>query len=94
MILLADAHRAWVAESLDKGNNFRDGKWKESIAVGSEAFVTATKEKLGVRGRGRVVIGGNGSYELQESLATYKGILGYENEGLRLQNAYFWSENI
>jgi hypothetical protein len=91
---LADAYRAWVEESLGKGNNFRDGKWTESIAVGSEAFVTATKEKLGVKGKGRAVIGGDGSYELRESPAAYKGILRPEKEGLRVENAYFWNENI
>ncbi len=90
---LADAYRAWVEESLGKGNNFRDGKWTESIAVGSEAFVTATKEKLGLKGKGRAVIGGDGSYELRESPAGYKGILGHENEGLRLDNTCFYSDN-
>lgn len=43
----AEAHREWVEESLQKVNHFRDGKWTESVAVGSKAFVAATKEKLG-----------------------------------------------
>ena len=30
----------------------RDGRWTESVAVGSEAFVAAAKEKLGFRGEG------------------------------------------
>jgi putative transposase len=72
------------------GNNLRDGKWTESVAVGSEAFVTATKETLGDKGEGRAVIGGDGSYELRESPAAYKGILGHENAVLRPQNNYFW----
>jgi len=50
--------------------------------------VTTTKEKLGVKWKGREVIGGDGSYELRESTAPYKGILGHENGSLRLQNAY------
>jgi len=36
----------------------------ESIAVGSEAFVRNTKEKLGIRAIGWKVIGGNGIYKL------------------------------
>jgi len=58
--------------------------------VGSETFVTSTKETLGDKGEGRTVIGGDGSCELRESPAAYEGVLGYENAVLRLQNEYFW----
>jgi hypothetical protein len=61
----------------------------------SEAFVTATKEKLGVKVKGREVIGWDGSYELREAPPSYKGILGHENKGLRLENTYSrvaWSD--
>ncbi len=89
---LAVAYRGWIDEALSKGEHFRDGKWTESVAVGSESFVTTRKEKLGVKGKGREVIGGDGSYELGEPTAPYKGILGHENSSLRLQNAYSWNE--
>ena len=82
---LAVAYRGWIDEALSKGEHFRDGKWTESVAVGSESFVTTTKEKLGVKGKGREVIGTNGSYELRETTAPYKGILGHENGTLRIQ---------
>ncbi len=52
--------------------------------------MTATKDKLGVKGIGLEVIGGDGSYELREPPAPYRGILGNENEPLRLENTYFW----
>jgi len=80
-----------------KGNSVevcRDGKWTESVAVGREAFVTSTKEKLGVKVKGREVIVGDGSYVLRESPEAYVGILGHENEGLRLENTYFWDDNL
>lgn len=89
---LADAYRGWVDEALSKEERFRDGKWTESVAVGSKLFVTATKEKLGVKGKGREVLGGPGSYELRESPAPYKAILGYENDSLRPQNTYSWDD--
>ncbi len=89
---LAVTYRGWIDEALSKGEQFRDGKWTESVAVGSESFVTTSKEKLGVKGKGREVIGGDGSYELREPTASYKGILGHENSSLRLQNAYSWNE--
>lgn len=63
-----------------------------AAAVGSEAFVAATKEKLGFKAKGREVIEVNGSYELRESPAPYKDILGHENPVLRPQNAYFWED--
>jgi REP element-mobilizing transposase RayT len=89
---LAEAYRRWIEESLSEGNHYRDWKWTESVAVGTEAFVGATKEKLGFKAKGREVIGGEGSYELRESPAAYKAILGPENGGLRHQNTYFWNE--
>ena len=58
--------------------------------MGREAFVTATKEALGDKGEGRAVFGGDGSYELRESPAAYKGIFRHENAVLRPQNEYFW----
>ena len=80
-----------MGKPLTGGKSLRDGKWTESVAVGSKAFVTITKETLKVKGEGRMVIGGgDGSYELRESPAAYKGILGHENAVLRPQNEDFW----
>jgi hypothetical protein len=56
--------------------------------------VTATKEKLGIRAKGREVVGGDGGYELREAPAAYKGILGCEKNVLRLENTTFWRENL
>ena len=87
---LAAAYRGWIEESLKEGSHFRDEKWTESIAVGSETFVKETKEKLGFKARGREVIGRDGRYELTESPASYKGIFGHENAVLRPKNEYPW----
>jgi hypothetical protein len=87
---LAEAYRGWVKASLEGGNHIRDEKWTESIAVGSETFVAVTKEKLGFKVKEREVIGGDGSYELKEPSAPYRGILGHENAVLRLQNEFCW----
>ncbi len=87
---VTSTYRGWIEESLGGDNSLRDGRWTESVAVGGEAFVTVTKETLGVKGEGRAVIGGDGSYELRESPAAYKGIFGHENVVLRPQNEYFF----
>jgi len=91
---LADAYRGWVEDALSADGQLRDGKWSESIAVGRESFVTMTREKLGSKGKGREVVGGDGSYVLQESPTPYNSILGHENEALSLENAFFWDDNL
>jgi putative transposase len=88
---LAAAYRGWIEDVLVRGDRGRDRRWTESVAVGSETFVKATKDKLGHAGNGRRVIGAEGSYELRESPAPYRTNLGHENDGLRLQNVYSWN---
>jgi len=48
-----------------------------------------TKEKLGIRANERKMVETGDNFELRESPAPYKGISGYENEAIRLQNEYF-----
>jgi putative transposase len=91
---LADSYRGWVEEALSADGHLRDGKWSESIAVGSESFVTMTKEKLGIKAKGRKVVGEDGSYVLQEPAAPYNGIFGLENEVLKAQNEHFWDDTV
>jgi putative transposase len=90
----AEAYRGWIDESVKKVRHFRDGKWTESVAVGSRAFVTETKERLGVRAKGRKLVGTGECCELKESPAPYKGISGHENEAIRLQNEYYWENSV
>jgi hypothetical protein len=53
------------------------------------------KKKLGIKVKGREMIGEDGrSYALRESPAAHKGILGNENEDLRLENAYSWGDSL
>ena len=48
-----------------------------------------TKERLGIKAKGRRVTAQNSSYELQEPAAPYRGVLGVKNGLLKLENAYF-----
>ena len=90
---LASTYGEWIEESLRRGDDLRNGRWTESVAAGSEAFVAITKDALGDRGEGREIIGGDGSYDLRESPTAYKALFGDKNAVLRAQNEYFW-ENI
>ena len=89
---LAKAYRGWVEEAVQKADCFRDERWTESVAVGSEQFVAATKEKLGFKAKGREVVGRGGSFELKEAQMPYRGIFRPENAILSPQNQYFWED--
>lgn len=71
---LKKVYREWVEEALEKQSRERQPRWTESIAVGKEAFVRETKEKLATRAVGREVIGANASYELREPETPYEAI--------------------
>ena len=60
-----------VEEKIAGTNQTRDGKWTESIAVGSEGFIAATKSILGIKAKGRKIIGEEKSFELREPAASY-----------------------
>jgi putative transposase len=91
---LKGTYRGWVEEALGKQGRQRQPRWTESIAVGSEAFVRATKEKLGIRAVGREVMGANGSYELREPEAGYESNFSTENVGLSEENTFYWDVSV
>ena len=87
---LKEVYSRWVEEALRKQDWERQPRWTESIAVGSEAFIENTKERLGIRAMGRQVIGGDGSYELRGSQASYDPHFVHKNVDISPENAYYW----
>jgi hypothetical protein len=49
---------------------------------------------IGIRTRGREIIGSHGTYELREQEALYKADFGSENVDLRHENAFFWDISV
>jgi len=90
---LRNSYNHRVDEILRGGNHTRESKWTESIAVGSKEFVEATKERLGIRGKGRQVLVGSGEHELREPAIPYSSDFGPENTILSHENTYFWNES-
>ena len=82
-----------VDELITGMNQTRDGKWTESIAVGSEGFIEATKSILGIKAKGRKIIGGEKSFELREAAASYGINFAPKNGLLSLKNSYFWADS-
>ena len=86
--------RKRIEQNLATRNQSRDSKWTEAIAVGSRSFIEATIKRLGIKAKGRKIIGGSKSYELREPGVPYGGDFTPENGPLRLQNTYFWDDII
>ena len=89
--MLNISHRKWVEEVLKEGSSIRKTEWTESIAVGSKTFIEVTQEKLGIKAKGRKVVGNDDTYELRESQSSYNDVFGPEKGTLRPKNAYYWN---
>ena len=83
-----------LEEVLASQNHGRENKWTESIAVGSKGFVEDTRERLGIKAKGRRVLGDNGRYELREPKAAYKTDFDPKNSVLSFENTYFWNDSL
>jgi putative transposase len=90
---LQSAHREWVEEAIRDGTGGRESKWTESIAVGSKKFSEETKQQLGIRAKGRKVIGERDVYQVREPETCYKTDFSPQNSDIRPENAYSWDNN-
>lgn len=88
--VLRESHRSWVEEALRGENHGRDSKWSQSIAVGSEEFVTRVQKRLGSKAKGRKPRASADGWQLREPGAAYSRISGAENDLLRSQNLHCW----
>ncbi len=66
---LRRSHKTWVEEALAKGEQARESKWTESVAVGSRDFVETIKGRLGVRAKRRRFSGTDVESTLREPQA-------------------------
>ena len=85
-------HRQWVDEGILDSGKSRQPEWTESIAVGSEGFVNAVREKLDRRVSGRKITDGIDHFELREKGGTYNVLFSPENGPIRVENRFFWNE--
>jgi len=58
MEMLQRSHKEWVEETLRIGRSTRDGKWSESIAVGSKGLAAMVKKQRGIRAKGWMIAEG------------------------------------
>ena len=62
--------RGWK-EALGRAEQAREGKWTESIAVGSRNFVAIIKGELGMKAKGRRISGTDDESGLREPQSSY-----------------------
>jgi putative transposase len=83
------AHRQWVKQGLLEGRAVRNGRWSESIAIGTLAFVESVKGELGSKALHRSVDQIDGAYTLREQGAAYDADFGRKSEPLNPENTVF-----
>ena len=87
------SYRELINESLVNGNNCRQAQWTESIAVGSNSFVEAIKNKLGVLAKERKIIETAGGFQLREEVGRYNVDFDSKKEDIGVRNTYFLDIN-
>jgi REP element-mobilizing transposase RayT len=85
-------YKKWINNACSNTNHIKDSKWSESIAVGSNEFVTEISAKLGNRLKSREVKEENGIYHLKESTSSYT-----TNSSILINtsfdNTVYWNNN-
>lgn len=89
-----EVHKESVDEALVNDGNRRQLEWTESIAVGSEEFITLIKEKFGVQAMGREIIKEGEAFQLREPSGNYNAVFDTEMEDIGAENTYIWDENL
>ena len=74
--MLQRSHKSWVEKAISAESSARNGKWSESIAVGSKGFVAIVKKQLGFRAKGRKITKSLDGCQLRETQFPYSAISG------------------
>ena len=86
--------RTRIEETLASGEQLREGKWSESIAVANKSFIENTMKRLGIKALGRKVFGNNEGFEIREQAFPYGANFTPESGNLSPKNTYFWRNSI
>ena len=87
---LRKSHAEWIGAALGGAEMGRDEIWTESVAVGSEDFVRRTRQRIGIRVKGRKVVEKGGAFTLREPMSDYGLYSGPENSPIVPENRYLW----
>ncbi len=82
-------YASWIDEGISAENSRRDGRWTESVAVGSKAFVEQFQSQSGSAAAHRKRLHDDSGYRLCESADSYNDNFGVEMGTLSAENAIF-----
>lgn len=83
---LKKTHDGWIQEALRKDRHLREGKWAQSVAVGSKEFIEKIKAKLDFQVKGRNISRRGENYQLREQQSAYNAHFTRENVSLSNDN--------
>jgi len=83
-------HTEWLSQALENDQLKRDAKWSQSIAVGSEAFVTQLTESLIPKAGRRVIVETKDAHLVREVSPAYKADFDSKMGLLRHKNTLSW----
>jgi len=86
------AHLRWVQSALSDDKGKRKDCWTQSIATESQSFVEAVKRQMRSFAIGRHVRKKAESFELRESLSSYKAFFDTKKKDIAGKNLWFWNE--
>ena len=87
---LRKSHAEWIRAPLGGAEMGRDEIWTKSVAVGSEDFVRRTRQRMGIKVKGRKVVEKGGAFTLREPMSDYGLYSGPENSPIVPENRYLW----
>ncbi len=87
---LRKSHAEWIRVALGGEKMRRDEIWTKSVAVGSEDFVHRTRQRLGIKVKGRKIVEKGGGFTLREPTSDYGLYSGPENSPIVSENRYLW----
>ena len=88
VVLAIAAEQTW--KPAVRAEHVREGKWTESISVGSRKFVESIKIELRMKAKGRRICGTDDESSLRGPQASYSDVFKAQNGLLSTKSAYFW----
>ena len=79
-------HKGWIEDALKAEDIQRMLAWTQSLAVGSQDYVTRVKSALGIAGSHRAVEVEGDVHTLKEPVTSYRVHLGHEKQALSDDN--------
>ena len=83
-------HRNWVEDELQLEPTRMEGRWTQSIAVGSKLFIDQVYKALGVMGKHRNIIEDGSSCCIKESYSPYNAHFAIKMGIVRVKNTMEW----